>query len=160
MNEVFTVTSKTTKKDMEQEIERLQALVPSQADEDVRRVMARWAMGVLAITVLLSMFANGWSNAEGAKEGLSVAAWAYGISIPIIVLGLSQMAGSAYRLGYLWLAKFTGSVTVALLALSIYEVQHAIVAMSGVHWVLATLMAIGIDLSMVGSKLALVVSKR
>lgn len=160
MNEVFTITPKTTKKDMEQEIERLQALVPSKSEDDTRQVMGRWAMGVLAITVILSMFANGWSNSEGAKEGLSVAAWAYGISIPIIVLGLSQIAGSAYRLGYGWLTKLAGSVTIALLALSIYEVQHAIVAMSGVHWVLATLMAVGIDLSMVVSKLALVVAKK
>lgn len=148
-----TITKTMTKAEA---LDKLAAL-EQRHQPDVQKTLKAWSIGVLVITIILSMFANGWSNSQHAVEGMRLAAWLYGLAIPVIILGLSQIAGCVHKLGHRKLTMFLASVTLSMLILSIYEVQHAIQAMSGVHVILATLMAVGIDLSMVGAKLALVV---
>lgn len=130
------------------------------AGPDLRKQTKVWGWFVLVLTVVMSMGLNGYANAENAAPGLTIAAWAMGFAIPVIVLGLSQLAGLVYRLGHKSIAKAIGCVACVVLLLSVYHCSTSIMATTGSPLWLAIPLAIGIDAGLVCSKVAILLAEQ
>jgi hypothetical protein len=133
---------------------------PVHVGPDLRKQTKVWGWTVLVITVVMSMGLNGYANAENAKEGLAVAAWCMGIAIPVIVLGLSQLAGLLWRLKHTRPAQITGGVACVVLLLSVYHCSTSIMDTTGSPIWLAIPLAVGIDAGLVCSKLAILLAEK
>jgi len=135
-------------------------VAPVHTGPDLRKQTKAWGWAVLVLTVVMSMGLNGYANAEHAAEGLTVAAWCMGIAIPIIVLGLSQLAGLLWRMNHMRPAQVTGVVACVVLLLSVYHCSTSIMATTGSPIWLAVPLAIGIDAGLVCSKLAILLAEK
>lgn len=126
----------------------------------LRKQVKMWGYGVLGLTVIMSCGLNGHANAQHAAAGLEAAAWGMGLAIPLIVLGLSQLAGLLYRLNFKYASYATAIVSAVVLLLSVHHCSTSIVATTGASLWLAVPMAIGIDAGLVCSKVAILLAER
>lgn len=109
-----------------------------------------WAWVGLVLTLFLSAGLNGYTNALHAD--LQVAGWALGVTIPVIVFCLFQVAIVATHRSVTCLAVLSG---MALLGLSVHHCAEAISLLTGSSVMLAAPMAVAIDFGIVSFEAAL-----
>jgi hypothetical protein len=111
-----------------------------------------WSHRYTATAVVLSAGLNGYaavqdSGAEGLV-GIATAA-AIGVTVPVLVWMLGTVTAWTWRAGWKRLAGVSGAVACCVLALSVLHVAAALAALTGTHWLLAGLLAVGIDCGLV-----------
>lgn len=102
-----------------------------------------WAHAGVGLCVTLSAGLNAYANAQHATVPLAGAA--IGIMIPCLVFILCKVAGMQWKAKSLTLARFTASVGVALLALSVWHCACSLALLTGSHILLALPLAVAID---------------
>lgn len=123
-----------------------------------RTSVDRWAGFGVAFTLALSALLNGYANAQHAP--LAFAGWVMGISVPVLVLVLSKVAGEKYRSGQRTMSRIAGGSGVTLLLLSVWHCSQSIAILTGSPVVLALPMAVAIDAGLVSCELALITEPR
>jgi len=119
--------------------------------------LGRWCMAYVVLAAVMSMGLNAWANGQHAPAGTQWAAWGMGASIPVLVLLLGKVAGLCYKRGNRPLAYAAGGVGVAVLALSVFHCYQSISLLTGSGWLVACLLAIGVDAGMVVAEVVSVV---
>jgi hypothetical protein len=115
----------------------------------------RWAKVYTALAVCLSAGLNGYASVEasGAASPLGmVAAAGIGAVVPVLVWILGTVTAWTFRAGWKRLAYVSGAVAACVLALSVVHVAGALAALTGTGWLLAGLLAVGIDCGLVSSE--------
>jgi hypothetical protein len=115
----------------------------------------RWARWYTASAIVLSSGLNGYAAvvSSGASTAAGqVAAGAIGAVVPVLVWLLGTVTAWTWRAGWKRLACVSGAVACCVLALSVVHVGSALAALTGSHWLLAGLMAVGIDCGLVSSE--------
>jgi hypothetical protein len=116
---------------------------------------AKWGKLYTGSAILLSSGLNGYAAvvASGAQgtAGL-VAAASIGAVVPVLVWMLAQVTAWTWRAGWRRLACVSGAVACCVLALSVLHVASALAALTGTHWLLAGLLAVGVDCGLVSSE--------
>jgi hypothetical protein len=132
-----------------------------------RENVVRWAHRYTLTAVVLSALLNGWSayNHHATKpadqqDGAFVVGCAALVSalVPLLVWGLSQLAGWLIRAGLRQLAYTAGGVGAGMLLLSVVHVSDAIHLLTGQSLALAVLLAIGIDCGLVVSEVSAIMA--
>lgn len=118
----------------------------------------RWAAFGVVFTLALSACLNGYANAQHSPVAL--AGWLMGLSIPVLVLVLSKVAGEKYRAGQRPVAWFAAVSGVALLLLSVWHCSQSIALLTGSPVALAMPMAVAIDCGLVACELAIITEPR
>ncbi len=118
------------------------------------RKAERWAHWYTGTAVVLSSALNGYAAVrESGQAGYgAVAAAAIGVTIPVLVWMLGTVTAWTYRAGWRRLALMSGAVAACVLALSVVHVAGALAALTGTSWLLAGLLAVGIDCGLVSSE--------
>jgi hypothetical protein len=127
--------------------------------EQARRDVVLWAHRYTAGAVVLSAGLNAWASVQDSGASnvvLIMAAAVVGGVVPVGVWVLSKLAGHLVRAGWRRMAGAAGGVGVFLLALSLWHCSAAIAGLTGAAWLLALLLAVGIDCGLVVSELAAV----
>lgn len=117
-----------------------------------------WATFGVVFMLGLSGMLNGYANAQHAPAAW--AGWLMGLSVPVIVLVLSKVAGEKFlknQRGPAWLAGGSG---LALLVLSVYHCAESIALLTGSGLGLAIPFAIAIDCGLVACEFALITEKK
>jgi hypothetical protein len=118
-----------------------------------------WAHRYTTGAVALSAFLNGWASIidSGSSHpvGVTAAAVVGGI-VPVAVWSLCRVGGNLVRAGWRRMAGAVGAVASFVLALSLVHCTHGIASLTGAPWVLAALLAVGIDLGLVVSEVSAV----
>jgi hypothetical protein len=120
--------------------------------------VTHWATFGVAFTLVLSAGLNGYANAQHAP--VAWAGWLMGLSVPVIVLTLSKVAGSKHRGGNRPAALLAGGSGAGLLFLSVWHCAESIALLTGSGLVLAVPMAVAIDCGLVACEYALVTEPR
>jgi hypothetical protein len=123
------------------------------AKEQVTRWAHRYTTASIVLSAALNAFAAWHHNAE-ASTFMQVSAALVSGFVPLLVWGLSQLAGWLVRAKQRRIAYAAGGVGVGMLLLSVIHVSDAITLLTGQHLVLAGLLAVGIDCGLVVSELA------
>lgn len=116
---------------------------------------ARWAHRYTAGAIVLSAGLNAYAAVTGCHSdayAVQTAAGLLGASIPVLVWVLGTVTAWTYRAGWRRLAAVSGTVAACVLALSVLHVAAALGALTGSHWLLAGLLAVGIDCGLVSSE--------
>jgi len=119
-------------------------LAATQSRPDGTKCWAYCGVGLMAV---MSMYLNGYANAQHAT--VVWAGWAMGFAVPTIILLVARVAGLKYKSGKLMAAKCGAGVIGMLLLLSVWHCATSIAAMTGSHIVLALPMAVAIDCGLV-----------
>lgn len=127
------------------------------AEPDADTVTA-WATFGVVFTLILSALLNGYANSQHAPAAW--AGWLMGLSVPVLVLVLSKVAGEMYHRGQRGVALFAGGSGVSLLALSVWHCAESIALLTGSHVALAVPMAVAIDAGLVACEVALLTVRR
>ena len=106
-----------------------------------------WAYAGVGLMAVMSMYLNGYANAQHAT--VEWAGWAMGFAVPTIILLVARVAGLKYKAGKLMAAKCGAGVIGMLLLLSVWHCATSIAALTGSHIVLALPMAVAIDCGLV-----------
>ncbi len=114
----------------------------------------RWATFGVAFTLVLSAVLNGYANAQHAP--IALAGWLMGVSVPVLVLVLSKVAGEKWRAGQRGVARFAGVSGVSLLLLSVWHCSQSIAALTGSPVALAVPMSLAIDMGLVACEIAII----
>jgi hypothetical protein len=117
-----------------------------------------WATFGVIFTLILSAMLNGYANAQHAPAAW--AGWLMGLSVPVLVLVLSKVAGEMYHRGQRGVALFAGGSGVSLLAFSVWHCVESIALLTGSHIALAVPMAVAIDAGLVACEVALLTVRR
>lgn len=116
----------------------------------VRKEAHTTAVVYVTITTVLSAALNAYANTLHAKGAVAVVlAAVLGIVIPALVLLLGAIASRLFRLGMKRLSYAAGGIGVLVLALSVVHCTESISLLTGSGYILAALLAIGIDAGMV-----------
>ena len=126
------------------------AVKPVAANRDV----VRWATFGVAFTLALSAVLNGYANAQHSPAAF--AGWLMGLSVPVLVLVLSKVAGEKYRAGNRPVAWLAGGSGAALLFLSVWHCANSIALLTGSPIALAMPMAVAMDCGLVACEIALI----
>lgn len=118
------------------------------------RHVQHWAAFGVAFTLVLSAALNGYANAQHSPAAW--AGWLMGLSVPVLVLVLSKVAGEKHRAGQRGVSLFAGGSGVALLFLSVWHCSQSIAMLTGSALALAVPMAVAIDCGLVACELALI----
>jgi hypothetical protein len=114
-----------------------------------------WSHRYTAAAVVLSAGLNGYAAAQdsGAAGPVGQAtAAAIGVTVPVLVWMLGTVTAWTWRAGWRRLAAVSGAVACCVLALSVLHVAAALASLTGTHWLLAGLLAVGIDCGLVSSE--------
>ena len=114
----------------------------------------RWATFGVAFTLALSAVLNGYANAQHSP--VAFAGWLMGLSVPVLVLVLSKVAGEKYRASNRPVAWLAGGSGAALLFLSVWHCANSIALLTGSPIALAMPMAVAIDCGLVACEIALI----
>lgn len=117
-----------------------------------------WATFGVVFTLALSALLNGYANAQHAP--LAFAGWLMGLSVPVLVLVLSKVAGEKYRAGQKPVAWLAGGSGIALLFLSVWHCSQSIALLTGSGLILAVPLALAIDMGLVSCEIALITEPR
>lgn len=120
--------------------------------------VAKWAAFGVIFTLALSAMLNGYANAQHSP--VAWAGWLMGLSVPVLVLVLSKVAGEKYRAGQRPVAWFAAASGVALLILSVWHCSQSIALLTGSPVALAMPMAVAIDCGLVACEIALISEPR
>jgi hypothetical protein len=129
------------------------AVANRKAREQVTCWAHRYTTASIVLSAMLNAFAAWHHNAE-ASTFMQVSAALVSGFVPLLVWGLSQLAGWLVRAKQRRIAYAAGGVGVGMLLLSVIHVSDAITLLTGQHLVLAGLLAVGIDCGLVVSELA------
>jgi hypothetical protein len=119
------------------------------------RSAVTWAKRYTATAVTMSAALNAYANWDGAGEHntpLRVVAAIVGATIPLLVWMLGATTANTFRAGHRRLAGATASIACVVLALSVIHVAGALAALTGTGYLLAGMLAIGIDCGLVASE--------
>lgn len=118
------------------------------------RKAERWAHWYTGSAIVLSSGLNGYAAVrESGQSGYgAIAAAGIGITIPVLVWMLGTVTAWTFRAGWRRLALVSGAVAACVLALSVVHVAGALAALTGTSWLLAGLLAVGIDCGLVSSE--------
>ncbi|HEY1191891.1 MAG TPA: hypothetical protein VGE74_29945 [Gemmata sp.] len=136
----------------------VQAPAPVAVPVPIDRTVAHWATFGVAFTLMLSAALNGLSNAQHAPAVW--AGWLMGLSVPVLVLVLSKVAGEKWRAGQHPVAWLAGGAGVALLALSVWHCAQSIALLTGSPVWLSLPMAVAVDVGLVACEVALISEPR
>lgn len=114
----------------------------------------RWAHWYTGTAVVLSSGLNGYAAVVESRQSgaAAVAAAGIGAIVPVLVWILGTVTAWTYRAGFRRLAIASGAVAACVLALSVVHVAAALVLLTGSSGLLASLLAIGIDVGLVSSE--------
>jgi hypothetical protein len=140
---------------------RQPALGPRRGQLKALRQVETWAGRYVGAAVLLSAGLNAFANVDlcpisGVVE--QGAAGCIGAVVPGLVWLCGKVAGWSHRAARRWLAVLVGLAGVCLLLLSVAHCAHAIAHLTGSGWLLAALLAVGIDYGLVASEVAAIVA--
>ncbi len=113
-----------------------------------------WSTFGVCFTLGLSAALNGYANSQHAPNAL--AGWMMGVSIPVLVLVLSKVAGEKWLKGHKFPARLAGGSGLSLLALSVYHCAESIALLTGSPLWLALPMSVSIDVGLVACEVALI----
>lgn len=134
------------------------APAPKPAAVPTADAVTAWATFGVVFTLILSAMLNGYANSQHAPQAW--AGWLMGLSVPVLVLVLSKVAGEMYARGQRGVALFAGGSGVSLLALSVWHCAESIALLTGSHVALAVPMAVAIDAGLVACEVALLTVRR
>lgn len=117
-----------------------------------------WATFGVLFTLILSGLLNGYANAQHAP--VAWAGWGMGLSVPVILLFLSKIAGEKYLKNQRGPAVLAGGSGLALLVLSVYHCAESVALLTGSGLGLAVPMALAIDCGLVACEVALITEKK
>lgn len=117
-----------------------------------------WATFGVVFMLVLSAVLNGYANAQHAPVALL--GWLMGLSVPVIVLVLSKVAGEKYNAAQAGVAWLAGAPAVGILFLSVYHCSQSISLITGSGMLLAVPMAVAIDCGLIALEIALITERK
>jgi hypothetical protein len=105
-----------------------------------------WSHRYTAAAVVLSAGLNGYAAAQDSGAAGPVG------HATMLVWMLGTVTAWTWRVGWRRLAAVSGAVACCVLALSVLHVAAALASLTGTHWLLAGLLAVGIDCGLVSSE--------
>jgi hypothetical protein len=115
---------------------------------------ALWANTYVFLAVGLSCALNAHANTQHAPAGTLWLAAVLGVVVPVLVLILGRVAGLLHKRRLARLAYVVGAVGCGVLALSVVHCTQSISLLTGSDYVLAGLLALGIDCGLVACEVA------
>jgi hypothetical protein len=113
-----------------------------------------WAYGGVGGTLALSAWLNGLAFSGAAPW--PVAGWVLGVTVPVLVLVFSRVAGLLWGRGRKGLALVGAGATLAVLALSVQHLASSIARLTGEGFGASLLLAVAVDVGLVVCELATV----
>lgn len=116
-----------------------------------------WAYAGVGLTLGLSAWLNGLAFSHTAPTPAH--GWVLGVAIPVILLVFSRVGGLLWARGRRTQAYVAAGACASMLLLSVQHCAHSIARLTGEPVVLASLMALAIDVGLVVCELATVEEK-